>query len=297
MKILYLTLIFICFCVAAFAQDKIYKKGGEILEVKITEVGSDEIKYKMFNDQDGPTYALDKDRILKVVYKNGRSESYQSNLKDPELYADQSKDALKVNFLSPLFGFTQLNYEHSLRPGRAYELSLGIIGLGKKQELGYRYDLTSQTSTTTYRQARGLFFAGGYKYSKASDFVNRNSKYSHVLQGTYVKPELSLGVYSQNKYVNRSGNANQTEKETVVFSGLLINLGKQWVLGDALLIDLYGGLGYAFDNRKTKQDDFNEGYNYENTVGNHFALVTGAESGLGFTGGFKVGLLINSKKK
>ena len=82
-----------------------------------------------------------------------------------------------------------------------------------------------------------------------------------------------------------------------MFSGLLINLGKQWVLGDALLIDLYAGLGYAFDNLETRQDDFNEGYYYENTVGNHFALVTGAESGLGFTGGFKVGLLINSKKK
>jgi hypothetical protein len=33
----------------AIAQDKIYKKGGEVLEVKITEIGVDEIKYKLFN--------------------------------------------------------------------------------------------------------------------------------------------------------------------------------------------------------------------------------------------------------
>lgn len=295
MKKIYSVLLAVCFCGAALAQDKIYKKGGEILEVKVIEIGTDEIKYKIFNDQSGPTYSLDKDRILKVIYQNGRSENYQSNLKDPALYADQSKNAIKVNFLAPLLGYTQFNFEHNIKPGRAYELSLGIIGLGKRQELRSIYDATSQTYTSTYRQARGLFLGGGYKFSKLPDFVNKGAKYSHVMQGTYAKPEVLFGVYGQNNLRSRQGTFPQTTKETIAFGGLLINLGKQWVLGDALLLDLYGGIGYAIDNRSTKQ--YGQENYYNDFVGNHFALITGADSGLGFSAGFKVGLLLNQKKK
>lgn len=295
MKKLYFFLFAICFCGTAMAQDKIYKKGGEILEVKVIEIGTDEIKYKLFNDQNGPSYSLDKDRILKIIYQNGRTESYQSNLKDPELYADQSKNAVKINFLSPLLGYTQLNFEHNLKPGRSYELALGIIGLGKRQELGSIYDANTQTNMLKYREARGLFLGGGYKFSKLPDFVNKGSKYSHVMQGPYAKPELILGLYGQNQLRNSSGNTNQADRETLVFGGLLINLGQQWVLGDAFLIDVYGGLGYAFDSRSRKRDV--EGIYYDNYVGSHFALITGGNSGIGFTGGFKVGLLLNPKKK
>ncbi|WP_411274391.1 hypothetical protein [Daejeonella sp.] len=82
MKNTYLLLILLGLAAAAQSQDKIYKKGGEIIEARITEVGTDEIKYKIFSDQSGPMYSLDKDRIIKVVYENGRVETYQSNLCD-----------------------------------------------------------------------------------------------------------------------------------------------------------------------------------------------------------------------
>lgn len=294
MKNLYLLLFVLCLAATARSQDKIYKKGGEIIEAKITEVGTDEIKYRIFSDQSGPMYSLDKDRIIKVVYQNGRIETYQSNLKDPKLYEDQAKSAVKVNFLAPLLGFTQLNFEHSLRPGRAYELSLGIIGLGKRQELRSYYSSSSQTTAITYRKASGAFLAGGYKLSKLPDFMNKGAKYSHVLQGTYIKPEVSFGVYDQNFVGRYQANTPVINRETIVFGGLLVNLGKQWVLGELLLVDLFGGVGYALDNRNRTRG--NSESNYDNFVGNHFALTSGAESGFGINGGFKIGILINRKK-
>lgn len=296
MKNLCFILIAVCFGTTVLAQDKLYKKGGEIIEVKVIEVGTDEVKYRVFSNQTGPIYSLDKDRIIKIIYQNGQVETYQSNLKDPQLYADQAKNAVKVNFLAPLLGYTQLNFEHNLRPGRGYELSLGIIGLGKRQDIGSFFDATTQINTTTYRKATGVFLGGGYKFIKLPDFVNKGAKYSHVLQGTYVKPELSVGVYGQNVYTNASGGGirPQANRETIAFSGLLVNLGKQWVLGELLLIDLYGGLGYAIDNRSRDQN--NSEFYYNDYIGNHYALTTGADSGLGFTGGFKVGILINNKK-
>lgn len=294
MKSIYLLLVFFAIALTAKAQDKIFKKGGEIIEARIIEIGTDEIKYKIFSDQSGPLYALDKDRIIKVVYENGRVETYQSNLKDPKLYEDQAKDAIKVNFLAPLLGYTQLNFEHNLRPGRGYELSLGIIGLGKRQDIDTFYDRTNNQPTTTYREASGIFIGGGYKFSKLPDFVNKGSKYSHVLQGAYVKPELLLGFYKHNNIESFPGgtSAPRVSRESISFGGLLINLGKQWVLGELLLVDLYGGLGYALDNRNAAQENSEYYYDY---VGNHYALTTGRDSGLGVTGGFKVGILLNRK--
>lgn len=296
-KNIYLLFILTLFLSQTFAQDKIHKKNGEIVEAKVLEIGESEIKYKIFSDQNGPTYSVDKDRLKKIIYQNGREETYEGSLRDASLYADQAKSAIKLNFLAPLAGYTQISYEKNLKPGRSYEASLGIIGLGKRQEIeDYRsnYDVntgsyTSKTNTF-HRGAAGAFVSGGYKFIKLPNFIRNGDKYSHILQGLYAKPEVILGVYGQNKYPDFSAPQAAEEKETVALGALLINFGKQWVLGDAFLIDLYAGLGYALDSQDNSDAFFN-GYG-----GNHFALNTVEESGLGFTGGFKIGLLLNKKK-
>ena len=295
MKKLYLIVSLLIAASVANGQDRIYKKDKEVIEAGISEVGTAEIKYKIFSDPNGPVYTLEKDRILKVVYENGRTETFKNRLQDPELYADQAKNAVKVNFLSPLLGYTQLNWEHSLRPGRSFELSLGIIGLGKRQETSSftNFDSNTNTYTTYYREARGAFLSGGFKFAKRPDYSLAGAKLNHLFQGFYAKPELSLGVYGQNQ-LTREFNSNviHQERKTVVFSGLMVNLGKQWVLGDAFLIDIYAGLGYALDNINHNQYGQGEGYYYGDDSGNHYILHTNNDSGLGISGGIKLGLLI-----
>jgi hypothetical protein len=288
---LYLFSTFIFLSVQAYSQDKIYKKNGEVIEAKIIEVLEAEIKYKIFADQNGPLYTVDKDRLSKIIYQTGREETFTGSLRDADLYADQSKKALKLNFLSPLGGYTQVSYEQNVRPGRSYELSLGIIGLGKRQKMDSYENNNGGSSTVIYREAVGAFLGAGYKFIRLPNFVRNGDKYSHILQGLYAKPEITLGVYSQNKFPGymRVSPAN-VEKETVAFGAFIINLGKQWVLGDAFVLDIYGGLGYALDNQNT--DEF-----FDNYGGSHFAIATAGDSGLGFSGGFKVGMLLGKKKK
>src|SRR5690606_42018651 len=56
----------------AFAQDIIYKKGGEKLEVKVKEIGLDEVKYARWEDQDGILYSIAKETILKIKLEKDR---------------------------------------------------------------------------------------------------------------------------------------------------------------------------------------------------------------------------------
>lgn len=55
------------------------------------------------------------------------------------------------------------------------------------------------------------------------------------------------------------------------------------------ILYIFFGLGYAFDNRRT----MNEDYYYDNYLYNHFVIQTPGGSGnLGLTSGLKVGWLI-----
>lgn len=77
-KLIYLTIFFVIVgFLNASAQDKIYKTNGEVIEVKVTEVGAKEIKYKVFANLNGPIYTLEKGLIIKVVYEGGKVETYE----------------------------------------------------------------------------------------------------------------------------------------------------------------------------------------------------------------------------
>lgn len=61
------------------AQDTIcLNLENAIIVAKILEVNSTNLKYKNYSNLDGPTYTIEKDKIKKVVYKNGTVETYAS---------------------------------------------------------------------------------------------------------------------------------------------------------------------------------------------------------------------------
>lgn len=270
-----LSLVLTSFC--GFSQDKILKKGGETLEVKILEISPNEIKYKVFADLEGPIYIIDKDRVAEVVFENGRKETYESILNDAEFYIGQKKRAVKMNFISPLLGYTQLAYEQNIKPGRSFEVSLGIIGLGKNQELEYWNGVSLKEDQS------GVFGSFGYKFIRVPDFTTNNQKYSHILQGLYIKPELMIGHLSNKVYHWDNGTVI---KRNVTFGAVLVNLGKQWVFSDVFLIDLYGGLGYAFQKQSINSDIYT--YN-----GRLYGILAGDDdASFAVSGGFRIGILL-----
>ncbi|MGC4099887.1 hypothetical protein [Ferruginibacter sp.] len=244
--IVVITLLIFC-CQITKAQDKIYRKNGKVIEAKVLEIGPAEIKYREFNDPDGPVYILETDRIKKIVFADGRTQTFQDDFKDIEAYEGQARKAVKINFFSPLYGFTELGYEKNLGVGKSMEFSVGIIGLGKTEQLSY---YNSQLQNVKRNQA-GAFVSGGYKFGKLPDFIFfGRSRMSHLMQGTYIKPVIYLGHYSENMVTEKTGSVYEVSKQKVTFCALQIEVGRQWVFGNKLVLDLYEGLGYGFDNKK-----------------------------------------------
>ena len=276
------------------AQDRIHKKDGQIISAKVTEVGVDEVKYLLNEDPTGPVYVIEKIRLIKIVFANGRVETYHQQLKDPSLYADQKKSALKLNFLSPLFGHTLLTYEKSQAPGRSLEMSLSLIGLGKGISFDdYYYDPVSGQSQKYRRGALGAAVGVGYKFIKTPDFLNRNIRYAHVLQGSYFKPVAYLGAYGENVIIQKNTSIEK-DRRSVLYGTLMMEFGKQWVVADRVLLDMFFGVGYGFDN--IKDDGSYQSYSDEYSAYHYTNIKIGKAPALALNTGFRIGILLGQEK-
>lgn len=271
-----------------YSQDKIYRKNGTVVEAKVLEISSSEVKYKEFKNQDGPVYVLEADRISKIVFENGTVQKFEDNIKDPEKYKGQLHKAIKLDFFGPLLGYSQVSFEKATGIGRGYEISVGVIGAGKSSRLDFYADQFQNVRRNQF----GFFVSGGYKFGKLPDFILfGKTRYTHLMQGTYIKPIVYLGHYSENQIQWKGNNDYEVGKQNVTFGAIQIEAGKQWVFGEKVLLDGYWGLGYGFDNKKDSYDGYNTfddntaAYNYANAR-------VGRSPGLSFTFGVKLGLLI-----
>ncbi|MBP5709625.1 MAG: hypothetical protein J6W84_01475 [Bacteroidales bacterium] len=60
-----------------FAQDIIVTKDAQKISAKISEVDVDVIKYKKFDNLDGPTYTMSKAEISSIIYENGSVDVFK----------------------------------------------------------------------------------------------------------------------------------------------------------------------------------------------------------------------------
>ena len=73
MKKILLILSVLC-SLSAMAQDVIVKQNGDEIQCKILEVNKNEVKYKRWTNQDGPSFAEKKSEIFMIKYENGEKD-------------------------------------------------------------------------------------------------------------------------------------------------------------------------------------------------------------------------------
>lgn len=76
-KLIFTTLITIFTLTLCFSQDVITTRSGESIQAKVLEVGQTEIKYKKFDNPEGPVYWILKSVVLMVKYENGTVDVFK----------------------------------------------------------------------------------------------------------------------------------------------------------------------------------------------------------------------------
>jgi hypothetical protein len=67
----------------AFAQDKIYTRDGDVMEVKVKVVGEKNVTYKKVDDNDGPSYIINKKEIERIQYESGDEDIMVAERRGP----------------------------------------------------------------------------------------------------------------------------------------------------------------------------------------------------------------------
>src|SRR3954465_8393851 len=70
--------LFTLIVTASFAQDVIVTKTGEI-KAKVEEIGISEIKYRDFDNLNGPIIVIDKRNVIAIRYPNGKNETIKQD--------------------------------------------------------------------------------------------------------------------------------------------------------------------------------------------------------------------------
>ena len=71
MKQTFLLVIFACFALAARAQDIVSLTSGSQMQAKVMEINPDNVRYKDYNNQDGPMVTVKKKDVASIRYANG----------------------------------------------------------------------------------------------------------------------------------------------------------------------------------------------------------------------------------
>ncbi len=232
-----------------FSQDTIVKRDNERIVCKVKEVATDEIKYQTLDND--IILGIDKNDVSQIVFSNGLVMNFQKSMDNADNYKEQRKNAVKFRLLSPLYGYSDIAFERSLKPGASIECSIGLIGLGKQI-------ITNDVLGASVRV--------GYKFIMTPDFYLKGLQYAHVLNGFYIRPEIATSIYKRNS-------------NNIYSMALLINIGKQWVLNNIMVVDWFVGIGYGYSS----DDSFDIQYGY----------MTGARDfPIALSSGFRVGFLI-----
>ena len=89
---LFTTLFLLCLAGMATAQDVIVRTDNSTVLSKVLEISSTEIKYKKWDNQDGPIYSIDRSEVISINYQNGEVETFSGNTSNQtNTYQQQSQ--------------------------------------------------------------------------------------------------------------------------------------------------------------------------------------------------------------
>ena len=82
-------LVVSCTC---FAQDIIITKDSKKINAKVLRIGEDNIRYKDYNDQEGPSYSILKKDVSSILYASGEVETFNSEATSSQQMQEPAND-------------------------------------------------------------------------------------------------------------------------------------------------------------------------------------------------------------
>ncbi|MBS1545935.1 MAG: hypothetical protein JST38_13610 [Bacteroidetes bacterium] len=220
--------------------DTLYFRDGHSMAVQLDEIGPDALIYRQVGETLRRSVA--KSEIARITLHSGEMIKIALEPMDAKMppQAAKLKHVLKVDILSPVTNHLVLGYEQVLRPWMNVEAKVGLIGVGIAKQEDAKYS--------------GVMLKAGIKFITRPTIASHGMKLNALLQGGYVKPELIYSSYTMKSTgLNGSATLDQDPVKSGDFAFNLV-LGKQHLLGGAVTVDTFFGLGFGMHWSRTSDE-------------------------------------------
>lgn len=259
------------------AQDTITLKNGEEIEAKVLEITPDIIKYKKFNNLDGPTISILKSEVFMIKYENGTKDVFgvedKEPIKTPDVeykkidIKDKSESTtvtyskveydrpefdrevyhlLKVNPLLVFSGDIPIYYERRLSDHLAAEAGIGITHMDYLYE-GFDFEQSFEGFNIDRTASIGYSFRAEIKYYP--------SKSTKALDEMYFGFAFRIKHYNTDLIKCNSTLISPSVSETRTYIDNQLTGGYIYYISDMVFLDFYGGIGIR--NRNTNRGSCN----------------------------------------
>ena len=272
-------------------EDIIVKKDGSSIKVKVVEMGTADVKYKIYNNPDGPTLSVKKSEVQTVKIEGQVVYEYKEDPRSTSNNAILDKNcSIKFNFFSPLYRHVAFSFEWMQKPGFNWETGLGIVGPGVKP-----------VNQNPVRTPKGIFLRFGPKFllGNSSDVEVEGERYAHPLKGRYFKPEIifsTLSVMTAEDTGSYGWYGVGTNYYTKKYQSFALHLiyGRQFIFGNTITVGYYFGVGYGFESKSTIGKQYNSWTGNDWDPRRYSYIYMGESFPLTFTAGFTVGYILRT---
>lgn len=248
------------------AQDQLFKKDNSKLLVSILEINPTEIKYKMFDNPNGPVYTERISNVSMIIYQDGRHEVIGANIA-PAPHSVVPPPAIPQ--IENLASYAKRRYKEDslVRYGHSNNVSLNLLNF-LNREVGLMYQ---------------------------HDFFKRNFNIQIPVSFGVGEPDLTQGVY----FGNMNNNYNNYYYNTSNYS---YNLNKK-KFDVGLGINYYPFLDYSngfnyYMGVMFKYSQFDGTQNYTYSIGNYnYSTISKNSTLVCYAGGITNGFIIRSRSR
>jgi len=244
------------FAIPSFAQDIVILKNGTSIDAKVLEVDDNSIRYKKFDNPEGPTYTAKKESISEIRYKNGTKETFnnaQKRLspdKDPNSIWWTKARETKLGFWMDPLGPAQWGpmVGMSIRMGTNFDVKAyvryynGEFPLNDETFDDYEYEYYDGYS----HYERGYFDQGfgiGLEFSKLFATTHGNWHTGLLFEIATIKFNNSLGFSYDDRYGKYNDSYWDNDYYTTHGDAILDLSVTQYIFA------LTGGYTLRFNNR------------------------------------------------
>jgi hypothetical protein len=244
----------------AIAQDKIYKKNGEIIDAKIKQISTESITFKRWENLEGPEYVIAKGDVYKIKWANGTQDIYEEN--NDKLGADEKgrprhNEYKNANILAfaPIqftengygFGFT---YEHVLDKRGWVSFYIPAILTFSNSQTSDAYG-----NSTNHNFSNPLFYImPGVKL-----YTNLNSDHRAKFS---INPALvfATGNRTYQNYDYYTGGSFNNTTVTKTMMGAIVNFGENLLVSEHVYLGYDAGFGISYINDENGQAQSTSGF-------------------------------------